>query len=498
MEKELGNNFEINGKYKINERIGHGGFGIIYLVNRKEDGKKYALKVLSEEKNSEKNLKDFEHEIGILKKLYKMNQLYVLKLYDSGIFFTYDKMKRNYFIVDFAEKGDLCRYLKDRIGFGEDYAKIIFKKILEGMKYCHSENICHLDLKDANILLDDKYNPIINDFGLSQNIYDQDGQINKMTGKIGTPYIRCPEMFEEQVYYNGIDADIFSLGVLLFKLVFGIRGFLNAEHHSYNDIKNKNYEHYWERFKKSIEVRQLKLSPEFKNLYLRMVAYESSERPRIDEILNDPWLGEINNWLQNDINKYKALEKKFNDHLNAIEQKIKDKSIINIKPPENPEEAERGTKSFSPDENNKYYNKDLLPKKLTIKRNFKDYVIIKGYFNASKANKFMDSLVIKIIDKYRKKLYIKASKYELKFTIEFKKEKEIDEEEKEEEEKMKDEKEEEEEEEEIVCIMEANMYECNENEFILSFEKIKGDLEVFYDNILKIKKIIEEMFFVFI
>ena len=205
------------------------------------------------------------------------------------------------------------------------------------MKYCHSENICHLDLKDANILLDDKYNPIINDFGLSQNIYDQDGQINKITGKIGTPYIRCPEMFEEQVYYNGIDADIFSLGVLLFKLVFGIRGFLNAEHHSYNDIKNKNYEHYWERFKKSIEVRQLKLSPEFKNLYLRMVAYESSERPRIDEILNDPWLGEINNWL--------------------------------------------------------------------------------------------------------------------------------------------------------VCIMEANMYECNENEFILSFEKIKGDLEVFYDNILKIKKI---------
>ena len=184
--------------------------------------------------------------------------------------------------------------------------------------------------------------------------------------------------------------------------------------------------------------------------------------------------------------------------MNAIEQKIKDKSIINIKPPENPEEAERGIKSFSPDENNKYYNKDLLPKKLTIKRNFKDYVIIKGYFNASKANKFMDSLVIKIIDKYRKKWYIKASEYELKFTIEFKKEKEIDEEEKdeEEEEKMKDEKEEEEE--EIVCIMEANMYECNENEFILSFEKIKGDLEVFYDNILKIKKIIEKMFFVFI
>jgi len=469
-QENLYKNLVINDKYIIKDKIGQGGYGKIYLLRGKEDKKKYALKVLSEEKNSEKNLKEFQYEIEILKKLYKMNNSYVLKLYDSGIFFTNDKMKRNYFIVDYAEKEDLLHYIKNvENGFGEDYAKIIFKKILEGMKYCHSENICHLDLKDANILLDDKYNPIINDFGLSQNIYDKDGQLNKITGKIGTPYIRCPQMFEKDVYYNGIDADIFSLGVLLFKLVLGMRGFLNAEHKSYNNIKNKDYEHYWERFKDKKE-----LSPEFKNLYLSMVAYEPSERPRIDEILNDPWFKEINNWLKNDINKYKLLENEFAHYLGKIEKGIKDTSEISTKSTEASEKDNQNVRGSSFDDNELYFKQDLKPKKLEGERNFKDYIKIKGDFNARRANRFMNSLVNKIIDKFGENCYLEASENKLKFIIEF-------------------DDEEENEEDELQCTMKVNMYECNENEFILSFEKIKGDLEVFYDNFLKIKKIIKDL-----
>ena len=107
-------------------------------------------------------------------------------------------------------------------------------------------------------------------------------------------------------------------------------------------------------------------------------------------------------------------------------------------------------------------------------RNFKDYIKIRGDFNARRANRFMNSLVNKIIDKFGENCYLEASKNKLKFIIEF-------------------DDEEENEEEELQCTMKVNMYECNENEFILSFEKTKGDLEVFYDNFLKIKKIIKDM-----
>ena len=292
-----------------------------------------------------------------------------------------------------------------------------------------------------------------------------------MQGGIGTRYIRCPQMYENEVYYNGIDADIFSLGVLLFKLVSNGRGFLNAEHKSYNDIKNKEYEHYWTRFKKKND-----LSTEFKDLYLKMVAYKPSERPRIDEILNDPWLKEINNLLKNDLDKYKELENEFAHYLDKIEKSIKDSSEMTTKSTEVSEIGNQNVRGFSPDANKIYFNQDLKPKKLNKERNFKDFIKIKGDIDSKRANRFMNSLVIKLIDEYGELCYIEASKEKLKFTIEF-----------------TDEEEDETEEEEIECIMQVKMYECNDNEFLLGFKKKQGDLEVFYDNFLKIKEIIKKM-----
>ena len=109
-EEDLDKNSIIHEKYVIKGKIGQGGYGKIYIVKRKDNKKKYAMKVLSEEKNSEKNIKEFEYEIKILKKLYKLNNSYVLKLYDSGIFKAKSNNNRNYFVVDYAEKGDLLRY----------------------------------------------------------------------------------------------------------------------------------------------------------------------------------------------------------------------------------------------------------------------------------------------------------------------------------------------------------------------------------------------------
>ena len=108
-EQVLDKNLVIQEKYVIKDKIGQGGYGKIYIVKRKDNKKKYALKVLSEEKNSEKNIKEFEYEIETLKKLYKLNNSYVLKLYDSGIFKAKSNNDRNYFVVDYAEKGDLLR-----------------------------------------------------------------------------------------------------------------------------------------------------------------------------------------------------------------------------------------------------------------------------------------------------------------------------------------------------------------------------------------------------
>ena len=168
---ELDKDTIVNKRFIVQHEIGKGGYGKVYLVTDLKGENKYALKVLLLKRASPIEINNFKHEIEILKKLYTEENSYVLKLYDSGVLLTKNNRSTNYFVVDYAEKKDLYLYVENSSGgFGEKYAKLLFKKILEGIQFCHEKNICHFDIKVANILLDDKYNPIINDFGLSQEI----------------------------------------------------------------------------------------------------------------------------------------------------------------------------------------------------------------------------------------------------------------------------------------------------------------------------------------
>ena len=105
-------------------------------------------------------------------------------------------------------------------GFCEPHAKIIFKKIIEGIKFCHDKKVCHLDIKPRNIVINKYFDPIIIDFGFSEE-FNESTTFKK--GKGSKRYI-SPEMWEEKEY-DGVKSDIFSLGVVLFNLVTGICGF---------------------------------------------------------------------------------------------------------------------------------------------------------------------------------------------------------------------------------------------------------------------------------
>ena len=101
---------------------------------------------------------------------------------------------------------------------------MIFKKIVERIQFCHNKNICHLDIKPANIVFDNEFEPIIIDFGLSLKINDD----KIYEGKTGTEQYECPEMWEKGKF-TGVEADIFSLGALLFNLIAPSFGFWHAE-----------------------------------------------------------------------------------------------------------------------------------------------------------------------------------------------------------------------------------------------------------------------------
>ena len=176
---------------------------------------------------------------------------------NSNKIFKYNNDNKPYYVIDFYSRGSLANYLFFE-KLSEKHAKVLFKKIVEGIKFLHKNKICHLDIKLDNIMLDKEYNPIIIDFGASENFE----KLPRIKGIRGTQQYISPEMWEEEEY-DGIKSDIFSLGVVLFNLVTGEFGFdeAKARDPNYIYIKMEYYEEYWSYF------NNYELSKEFKELY---------------------------------------------------------------------------------------------------------------------------------------------------------------------------------------------------------------------------------------
>ena len=117
---------------------------------------------------------------------------------------------------------------------------------------------------------------------------------------LGTINYAAPEILLHNPY-NGIKADIFSLGQILFNLVTGRLGFNNAnmQDNLYRLIILHQYIEYWERIHENIP---LNVSQEFRDLFLSLVAFDPNERSTIDQILNSPWMNEINNLNEQQMN----------------------------------------------------------------------------------------------------------------------------------------------------------------------------------------------------
>jgi len=87
----------------------------------------------------------------------------VCKLYE-----TFESQKHKVLILELCAGGDLLNYVRKRRRLKEDYAKYIFRQIMEGLMHIHQKGVLHRDIKLDNILLDGKGTVKIADFGVSR------------------------------------------------------------------------------------------------------------------------------------------------------------------------------------------------------------------------------------------------------------------------------------------------------------------------------------------
>jgi fused-like protein len=188
--------------YIYEKKLGSGLEGNIYQVKSKKDGNYYALKDI--DKDRIKSVDSVRRSTKYQKALKHPNIAEIKKAFED---------ETNIVIILELCDEDLFSYLKRKKLTNEE-KKEIFKQIVIALKYIHSENIIHRDIKPQNILMC-KGIPKITDFGLAKKV---DAKFKYIKGTAGTPRYISPEILRNEPYTFA--TDIWSLGILFYRFVY--------------------------------------------------------------------------------------------------------------------------------------------------------------------------------------------------------------------------------------------------------------------------------------
>lgn len=223
------------GKYRIERVLGQGGFGITYLAVQTSLQRQVAIKEFfmkdfcsrdeathtmsapstASSKLVEQYRKKFIKEARNLARLNHPNIISVIDVFEEN--------GTVYYAMPYLIGGSLQDYVKTHGVLSEQEAMKYVKQIASALKYMHEEqHICHYDVKPANILLDNKGNAVLIDFGISKN-YDAQGQ-ETTTTPIGMSEGYAPiEQYQQNAEEFSPVSDVYALGATLYFLLHGKR-----------------------------------------------------------------------------------------------------------------------------------------------------------------------------------------------------------------------------------------------------------------------------------
>ncbi|KAM7424750.1 hypothetical protein PAMA_000890 [Pampus argenteus] len=206
-----------------------------------------------------------EREIAILKLI---EHPHVLKLHD-----VYENKKYLYLVLEHVSGGELFDYLVKKGRLTPKEARKFFRQIISALDFCHSHSICHRDLKPENLLLDEKNNIRIADFGMaSLQVGD-----SLLETSCGSPHYACPEVIRGEKY-DGRKADAWSCGVILFALLVGALPF-----------DDDNLRNLLEKVKLGVFHMPHFIPPDCQNLLRGMIEVDATKRLTLEQIQKHTW-----------------------------------------------------------------------------------------------------------------------------------------------------------------------------------------------------------------
>uniref|UniRef100_A0A452ZEF1 non-specific serine/threonine protein kinase n=1 Tax=Aegilops tauschii subsp. strangulata TaxID=200361 RepID=A0A452ZEF1_AEGTS len=266
---------DVKSIYNVGKELGRGQFGVTSLCTQKATGQKLACKTISKRKLSTKeDVEDVRREVQIMYHL--AGQPGVVELKGA-----YEDKHAVHLVMELCAGGELFDRIIAKGHYTERAAAALVRTIMGIIHTCHTMGVIHRDLKPENFLLLSKEEnaPLkATDFGLS--VFFKEGEVFRDI--VGSAYYIAPEVLKRNY---GPQADIWSVGVMLYILLCGVPPFwAQSEHGIFNSILRGQVD-----FNNDPWPR---ISGGAKDLVRKMLTSDPRRRISAHDVLNHPWIKE--------------------------------------------------------------------------------------------------------------------------------------------------------------------------------------------------------------
>src|SRR5207249_4787559 len=200
------------GDYELLEEIGRGGQGVVFRARQKSLNRTVALKVISlGQWASKAHLKRFRLEAEAAARLEHPS---IVPIHEVG-----ERDGSCYFSMKFVEGGQLDEVVR-RTPISIRQAPELIAKVARTVHYAHEHGILHRDIKPGNILLDQRGEPHLTDFGLAR-LVESESTVTRTLEVLGTPSYMAPEQAVGNNAAISSVTDVYGLGAVLYQLLTG-------------------------------------------------------------------------------------------------------------------------------------------------------------------------------------------------------------------------------------------------------------------------------------
>jgi len=264
------------GRYIILHTIGKGEFGKVKLAYDPQKDIEVAIKFIKRSNitSAQKQAK-LEREINILQNLDHPN---IVRLYD-----VIETEKYIGIVMAYANGGELFEYISENQYLSEEESAKFFIQLLDGVQYLHSRHIVHRDLKLENLLLDQKGDIIITDFGFANN--SRKNPSGLLSTSCGSPCYAAPELVINDNYI-GEAADIWSCGIILYAMLCGYLPFDDDP----NNPDGENLDLLYKYILESQLTFPDYVSEDAQELVCGMLIPDPEKRWPMEKVINHRWL----------------------------------------------------------------------------------------------------------------------------------------------------------------------------------------------------------------